>query len=113
MPPKLPEGMTREDLIMALVDDSIGYYSYQGAARQAEDFLAGETGSYSERGLACFKGDLTKEIEAAASHWNRQSQEKKEALRRLGKQLSRVKDWATAATISMAYPTLRWPDAPR
>ncbi len=96
---------------MALVDDSIGYYSYSGAAQQVEAFLGGETGSYSERGLACFKGNLTKEVEAAVSHWNRQSQEKKEALRRFGEQLSRVKDWATAATISMTYPTMRWPGA--
>ncbi len=113
MAPSIPEGMTKEDLIMALVDDSIGYYSYHGAAQQVEDFLAGESGSYSERGLACFKGDLTKEVEAAVSHWNRQSPEKKEVLRRFGEQLSTVKDWVTAATISMAYPTLRWPDASR
>ncbi len=113
MAPSLPDGITKEDLIMALVDDSIGYYSYSGAGQQVGAFLAGQTGSYSERGLACFKGDLTKEVEAAVSHWNRQTREKKEALRRFGEQLSKVKDWATAATISMAYPTLRWPDASR
>ncbi len=113
MPPGVPEGMTKEDLIMALVDDSIGYYSYQGAAHQVEAFLEGKAGSYSERGLACFRGDLTKEVEAAVSHWNRLSQEKKEALRRFGGHLSKVNDWATAATISMAYPTLGWPDASR
>lgn len=113
MAPNVHEGMTEKGLIMALVDDSIGYYSYHGAAQQVEDFLAGESGSYSERGLACFKGDLTKEVEAAVSHWNRQSQQKKDALREFGEQLSKVKDWVTAATISMTYPTMRWPDASR
>jgi hypothetical protein len=106
-PRTLPEGMTKDELIMALIDHSIGYYSYQGAKMHVEDYLNGATGTYSERGMACYGADMVKEISAAVRWWGMMSPEKKETFRRLAEPLAKLDDdWATSATIGAMWPTM-------
>lgn len=106
-----PEDMADEELIAAIVDDSIGYASPAHAARHVEDFREGGESAYCERGVAVFDRDLGALIESARAHWLRIKQGNPEKAEQL---LETVEQWreveeqegpAVSMGISSLYPT--------
>ena len=90
------ETMTDEELIAAIISDSIGYAGPHHAARHVADYRAGQEavedegrryGCWCERGSAVFKNDLDALIARAVRHWGFQSDEARQ------KKLERVARW--------------------
>jgi hypothetical protein len=105
------EGMSDEELIAAIVDDSIGYASPEHAAKHVRDFRDGATEIWCERGAAIFDQDLNALIESARAHWLRIEQGNSEKAERL---LKTVEHWQeieeqegqiASMGISTLYPT--------
>jgi len=112
-----PEDLTPDELVAAVVGESLGYATPRHAARHVEDYLAGreavETegrnyGCFCERGTACFKNDLDRLIERAARYWQYQSEDRQATL------LAKVERWkqveeeagpAASMGLSMMAPT--------
>lgn len=105
------EEMSDEELIAAIVDDSIGYASPAHAEKHITDFRDGGTEAWCERGAACFDRDLHELIESARAHWlriERGNPEKAERLLETVEQWQEVeKEEGTVASmgISVLYPT--------
>ena len=104
------EEMTDEELIAAIVDDSIGYAAPAHAAKHVQDFREGEDKAYCERGVAVFDTDLDALIESARAHWLRM-QSNPEKVEQL---LETVEEWQeveeqegqmASMGISVLYPT--------
>lgn len=103
------DDLSDEELIAAIVDDSIGYASPAHAAKHVRDTRSGEETAYCERGVAVFEGDLDALIESARRHWLR-LQTNPEKVERL---LESVEEWreveeqnpAASLGISCLYPT--------
>ena len=109
--------MSDDELIAAIIDDSIGYASPGHAARHVRDFRKGQEaieadgrryGCWCERGSSCFDNDLDALIESARKHWLVMSEEKRENL------LETVEAWreveeeqghGASMGVSMMYPT--------
>jgi len=105
------EEMDDEELIAAIMDDSIGYASLTHAAKHVEDFREGGESAYCERGAAVFSRDLDTLIESARAHWLRIKQGNPEKAEQL---LETVEQWreveeqegpAASMGISVLYPT--------
>ena len=105
------EDMSDEELIAAIVDDSIGYASPAHAEKHVEDFREGGESAYCERGAAVFHRDLDALIESARAHWLRIEQGNPEKAERL---LETVEQWQeveeqegpmASMGISVLYPT--------
>jgi len=105
------EDMSDEELIAAIVDDSIGYASPAHAAKHVEDFREGGESAYCERGAAVFGRELDALIESARAHWLRIEQGNPEKTERL---LDTVEQWQeieeqegqmASMGISALYPT--------
>lgn len=95
-----------DDLIAAVVSDSLGYASPTHAEKHVEAFRRGETGAHCERGRACYGGDLGRLMESARTHWAMMDAETRARKR------AEVEAWRAASngvaddmTISMSYPT--------
>lgn len=104
------EEMSDEELIAAIVDDSIGYASPGHAAKHVDDFREDGEKAYCERGSAVFNRDLDALIESARGHWlliKRGNPEKAEALLETVEQWREVERESQAASmgISVLYPT--------
>lgn len=82
-----PDTMSDEELIAAIVSDSIGYAAPRHAAFHVSDYRDGEEEVHCERGHACFDGDLQKLVDRATRHWAIMSDEKRERL------LVKVRRW--------------------
>jgi hypothetical protein len=105
------EEMDDEELIAAIIDDSIGYASPTHAAHHVEDFRDGDTKAHCERAAACFDGALNALIESARAHWLRIEQGNPEKAEQL---LETVEQWReveeqegpiASMGISVLYPT--------
>ncbi|MFC7027836.1 hypothetical protein ACFQH8_10775 [Halomicroarcula sp. GCM10025710] len=103
--------MSDEELVAAIMDDSIGYASPTHAATHVADFRDGGTEAYCERGAAVFDRDLDTLIESARAHWLRIEQGNPEKAEQL---LDTVNQWreveeqegpAASMGISVLYPT--------
>jgi len=104
------EEMSDEELIAAIVDDSIGYASPGHAAKHVEDFREDGETAYCERGAAVFDRDLDALIESARAHWlpiQENNPEKAAALLETVEQWQEVEQESTAASmgLSVLYPT--------
>jgi len=105
------EEMSDEELIAAIMDDSIGYASPAHAERHVEDFREGGSEVFCERGVSVFEKDLDALIESARGHWLRIEQgnpEKAEQLLETVEQWQEVEEQegpAASMTISCLYPT--------
>jgi len=103
--------MSDEELIAAIVDDSIGYASPTHAVKHVEDFKEGGETVYCERGAAVFDRELDALIESARAHWLRIEQgnpEKAEQLLETVKQWQEVEEQEGSMAsmgISVLYPT--------
>lgn len=98
------DGMTREDLIAALVDHSIGYLDYTTASNHIRDWEAGRLHCYCEGCIYSFKSDLNARIQSAISYWNMLPEERKNYLRALVDKMP--KDTEGAMTFGAMYPTM-------
>jgi len=105
------EEMSDEELIAAIMDDSIGYASPTHAEKHAEDYREGGDTAYCERGTAVFDRDLDALIESARAHWLRIEQGNPEKAEQL---LETVEQWreveeqegpAASMGLSILYPT--------
>jgi hypothetical protein len=105
------EEMNDEELIAAIVDDSIGYANPAHAAKHVADFRGGGTEAYCERGAAVFDRDLGTLIESARAHWLRIEKGNPEKAERL---LETIEQWQeveeqegpmASMGISVLYPT--------
>jgi hypothetical protein len=105
------EEMSDEELIAAIVDDSIGYASPAHAAKHVADFRDGGTEAWCERAAACFGRDLNTLIESARAHWLRIEQGNPEKADQL---LETVEQWQeveeqegpiASMGISLLYPS--------
>ena len=105
------EEMDDEELIAAIIDDSIGYASPTHAAKHVEDFREDGESAYCERGAAVFDRDLDALIESARAHWLRIEQGNSKKAEQL---LETVEQWreveeqegpAASMGISVLYPT--------
>jgi hypothetical protein len=105
------EEMNDEELVAAIMDDSIGYASPTHAAKHVEDFREGGEKAFCERGAAVFDRDLAALIESARAHWLRIEQGNPEKAEQL---LETVEQWreveakegsAASMGISVLYPT--------
>ena len=105
------EEMDDEELIAAIMDDSIGYASPTHAAKHVEDFREGGDTAYCERGAAVFDRDLDALIESARAHWLRIEQGNPEKAEQL---LETIEQWkeveeeqgpAASMGLSVLYPT--------
>lgn len=99
--------MTEDELIGAIVDDSIGYASPKHARDHVEDYKNGKERAYCERGRAIYKGNLEKLIKSAVKHWQFLNDEKKERILDNVEQWKKIekKDGIASQGISMMYPT--------
>lgn len=102
--------MDDEELIAAIIDDSIGYANPTHAAKHVREFRDGEDTAFCERGMAVYQGDLNALIESARGHWLRM-QSNPEKVDRL---LKTVEQWReveeqegpiASMGISVLYPT--------
>jgi len=105
------EEMDEEELVAAIMDDSIGYASPTHAAKHVEDFREGGEKAFCERGAAVFDRDLDALIESARAHWLRIEQGNPEKAEQL---LETVEQWReveeqegpmASMGISALYPT--------
>jgi hypothetical protein len=105
------EEMSDEELIAAIMDDSIGYASPQHAEKHVEDFRDDGEKAYCERGAAVFDGDLRALIESARAHWLRIERGNPEKAEQL---LETVEQWRevekregpmASMGVSVLYPT--------
>jgi len=105
------EMMSDEELIAAIMDDSIGYASPAHAQRHVQDYKEDEDTAYCERGAAVFDRDLNALIESARGHWLPIQENNPEKAERL---LETVEQWsevevqegpAASMGISALYPT--------
>lgn len=105
------EMMSDEELIAAIMDDSIGYASPAHAQRHVQDYKEDEDTAYCERGAAVFDRDLNALIESARAHWLPIQENNPEKAERL---LEIVEQWrevevqegpAASVGISVLYPT--------
>jgi hypothetical protein len=105
------EEMSDEELIAAIMDDSIGYASPTHAEKHVADFRDGGTEAYCERGAAVYGRDLEALIESARAHWLRIKQGNPEKAEQL---LETVEQWReveeqegpmASMGISALYPT--------
>ena len=105
------EEMSDEELIAAIMDDSIGYASPTHAAKHVRDFREGGEKAFCERSQAVFQGDLDALIESARAHWlriERGNPEKAEQLLETVEQWREVEEKegpAASMGISSLYPT--------
>jgi len=105
------EAMSDEELIAAIVDDSIGYASPAHAIKHVRDFREDGDTAYCERGAAVFDRDLDALIESARAHWlaiKRGNPEKVEKLLETVEQWQEVEEQqgpAASMGISVLYPT--------
>jgi hypothetical protein len=81
--------MSDDELIAAIISDSIGYASPVHAARHVSDYREGREaiedsgrnyGCWCERGSACFDNDLDALIDSAVRHWAFKSADEKDRL---------------------------------
>lgn len=95
-------------LIAAMVEGSIGYYS----PNIAQNVLKGmkESGSsYSERNMACFRGDAVQELDYDIKQFERLEKTQPEKARELisfVKRAKKVSDFGTNGTFSFLYPAI-------
>ena len=105
------EEMSDEELIAAIMDDSIGYASPAHAESHVQDYREGEDTAYCERGAAVFDRDLSALIESAKAHWlpiQENNPEKAEQLLETVEQWQEVEEQegpAASMGISVLYPT--------
>lgn len=97
-------GLSREELIAALVEDSIGYLSPLTAERHIQDWEMGVRRCACERCLWVFAGDLRKCLEGAARHWGYLPEARKEGLLKVVRAASQL-DLATQVSVGLLWPT--------
>lgn len=98
-------GLTREELLAALIEDSIGYLTPLTAQRHIESWERGDEECFCERCLFVFEGDLQKCLETAARHWGYLSQERRQRLLDVVEKISTLGEMGQL-TVSMMWPTM-------
>lgn len=98
-------GLSREELIAALMEDSIGYLTPQRAERHIARWEAGEDTCYCERCVAVFQRDLPACLERAVLVWEYLSGEKRQRLLEVVGEIAEL-DTMTQQTISLLWPTM-------
>jgi hypothetical protein len=94
--------------VAAIVDGSIGYYTPLSARMVVKAFLKGATKCWSERCIACFKGDLEVMLMDDFQRFLHLEEIQPDRVPRI---LNYCKEWERVdtdplSTISMLYPTL-------
>ena len=94
-------------VISALIDHSIGYYTYSSAKSFINSVLKG-LGWYAERTVACYRGDYMKELKQAVEWFEHLEKTRPEKVKALIEFVSKTANlpWETQQTISQLYPTM-------
>lgn len=98
-------GLTREELIAALVEDSIGYLIPKAVELHIQNWEGGDYTCFCERCQWVFEGDLQKCLESATSRWKYLSEEKRQRVFNLVERISKL-DSITQTTIGLMWPTM-------
>jgi hypothetical protein len=98
-------GLTRKELVAALVEDSIGYLTPRSAELHIEKCERGDNTCFCERCQWVFEGDLQKCLESATSRWKYLSEEKRQRVFNLVERISKL-DSITQTTIGLMWPTM-------
>ena len=98
-------GLSREELIAALVEDSIGYLTPRAAELHIERWERGDNTCFCERCQWVFGGDLQKCLESAASRWEYLAQERRQRLLNLIGRISKL-DTVGQTTVGLTWPTM-------
>ena len=98
-------GLSREELIAALVEDSIGYLTPRAAELHIERWEGGDKACFCERCQWVFGGNLQKCLESAASRWEYLAEEKRQCLLDLVKRVSKL-DSISQTTVGLMWPTM-------
>lgn len=99
------DDMTDDEIIAAIVDDSIGYASPGHAEGHLDRWKDGATEVYCERGHAVFDGDMEALMESARAKWCAMSEEKQERVLEFIKAWRERGDRGGLSATSMMYPT--------
>lgn len=98
-------GLTREELIAALMEDSIGYLTPQRAERHIKRWEDGEDTCHCERCVAMFQHDLQACLERAVLMWEHLSEDKRQHLLEVVGEIAEL-DTMSQQTISLLWPTM-------
>lgn len=98
-------GLTRVELIAALVEDSIGYLVPLSAELHINEWERGQDTCFCERCLWVFKGDLQRCLAGAARRWRDLPEEKRQHLLNQVEQIARL-DAISQSTVGLMWPTL-------
>lgn len=97
--------LTREEMIAALVEDSIGYLSPRGAELHIRSWERGEEACHCERCCAVFECELEKCLESAKRRWEHLTEEKRGRLLKIVEQVSKL-EAVDQATVGLMWPTM-------
>lgn len=97
--------LTREELIAALVEDSIGYLSPRAAELHIDKWERGEKTCCCERCYSVFQTDLHACLKSATTHWQELGAERKRRTVKLVERVSKL-DAVSQATAGLMYPTM-------
>lgn len=98
-------GLSREELIAALVEDSIGYLSPKAAELHIASWETGDDTCFCERCQWAFEGHLQKCLESAKRRWEHLTEEKRQHLLKAVEQVSRLDD-VGQTTVGLMWPTM-------
>jgi len=98
-------GLTRKELMAALVEDSIGYLSPRAAELHIERWEGGDDACFCERCQWVFEGDLQKCLESARRRWEYLPMEKRERLLEVVGRVSKL-DTVGQITVGLMWPTM-------
>ena len=98
-------GLTRKELIAALVEDSIGYLTPRSAELHIESWKGGDKACFCERCQWVFGGNLQKCLESAASRWEYLAEERRQHLLDLVERVSKL-DSISQTTVGLTWPTM-------
>lgn len=97
-------GLTREELIAALVEDSIGYLSPRAAELHIESWERDEDSCHCERCYTVFETDLQECLESAKRRWGYLTEEKRQRLLKVIGEVSKL-DSIDQVTVGLMWPT--------
>lgn len=99
-------GLSRAELVAALMEDSIGYLTPRSAEVHIKDWERGEKECFCERCLHVFKGDLQNCVRQAATRWQEfvPEERQEQLLERVGK-ISELDEMDQLA-VGLMWPTM-------
>lgn len=97
-------GLTREEMMAALVEDSIGYLSTKAAELHIQSWERGQDACHCERCYTVFECDLEECLASAKRRWEHLPEEKRQRLLEIVAQVAKL-DAVGQITVGLMWPT--------